>query len=138
MRVHWFYVFDLEAEGRKKPIGAWILQDGVLDYVFDPAYPDDEAIPSDLINRMLEVGEKVLGLEGLRYWREHVGYTHSASQIKEEDVTDYTMWFWERQAAVTEGCSLRRGGGLGAGAGQLPTKSAIAQTETRWTAMSST
>lgn len=103
MKVHWFYVFDLEAEGRKKPIGAWILQDGVLDYVFDPAYPDDEAIPSDLINRMLEVDAKVLGLEGLEYWQDHLGYTRSAGQIYEEDVTDYISWFREMHAAVTEG-----------------------------------
>ncbi len=101
VKVHWFYVFDMEAEGRKKPIGAWIIQDGKLDYVFDPAYPDDEAIPSDLINRMLEVDAKVLGLEGLEYWQGHVGYTRSASQIHEEDVTDYLTWIREKQAAVT-------------------------------------
>lgn len=92
MKVHWFYVFDLEAEGRKKPIGAWILQDGVLDYVFDPAYPEDEAIPSDLINRMLEVDAKVLGLEGLEYWQDHVGYNRSAGEIQEVEVTDYVEW----------------------------------------------
>lgn len=103
MKVHWFYVFDLEADDRKKPIGAWILQDGVLDYVFDPAYPNDEAIPSDLINRMLEVDAKVLGLEGLEYWQGRVGYTRSASQIHEEEVTDYIAWFREKQAAVTKG-----------------------------------
>lgn len=101
MRVHWFYVFDLEAEGRKKPIGAWIIQDGSLDYVFDPAYPDDEEIPSDLINRMLEVGEKLLGLDGLEYWQGHVGYTRSASQIYEEDVEDYAVWFRMVKATIT-------------------------------------
>jgi hypothetical protein len=99
--VHWFYVFDLEAEGRKKPIGAWILQDGVLDYVFDPAYPDDEAIPSDLINRMLEVDAKVLGLDGLEYWQGHVGYTRSASEIHMEEVVDYTGWIQNTKAAVS-------------------------------------
>lgn len=93
MKVHWFYVFDLEAEGRKKPVGAWIIQDGKLDYVFDPAYPNDEAIPSDLINRMLEVDAKVLGLEGLQYWQGHVGYTRSASQIVEEEVQDYAGFY---------------------------------------------
>jgi hypothetical protein len=102
MKVHWFYVFDLEADGRKKPIGAWIIQDGKLDYVFDPAYPRDEAIPSDLINRMLEVDAKVLGLEGLEYWQGHVGYTRSASQIFEREVVDYIGFFRELQDAVTE------------------------------------
>jgi len=101
VKVHWFYVFDLEADARKKPIGAWIIQDGVLDYVFDPAYPNDEDIPSDLINRMLESGERVLGLEGLEYWQGHVGYTRSASQINEEDVTDYPGWIRKMQATVT-------------------------------------
>lgn len=101
MKVHWFYVFDLEAEGRKKPIGAWIIQDGKLDYVFDPAYPDDEAKPSDLINRMLEAGQKVLGLEGLRYWQGRVGYTRSAGQIYEEDVTDYLNWIRKLEESVT-------------------------------------
>ncbi len=102
MKVHWFYVFDLEAEGRKKPIGAWIIQDGLLDYVFDPAFPDDEAIPSDLINRMLEVDAKVLGLEGLEYWQGHVGYTRSASKIHEEEVDDYAAFFRRMTAAVTK------------------------------------
>ena len=101
MKVHWFYVFDLEVEGRKKPIGAWILQDGKLDYVFDPAYPDDEAIPSDLINRMLEVGATVLGLEGLEYWQGHVGYTRSAGEIVEEEVQDYAD-FLARLSKVIE------------------------------------
>ncbi len=101
MKVHWFYVFDLEAEGRKKPIGAWIIQDGKLDYVFDPAYPDDEAIPSDLINRMLEVDAKVLGLEGLEYWQGHVGYTRSASEIHDEVLMDYAGWIRILRAAVT-------------------------------------
>lgn len=101
VKVHWFYVFDLEADGRKKPIGAWIIQDGSLDYVFDPAYPRDENIPSDLINRMLEAGEKLLGLEGLEYWQGHVGYTRSASQIFEEDVEDYAEWFRRMTEAVT-------------------------------------
>ena len=94
MKVHWFYVFDLEAEGRKKPIGAWILQDGKLDYVFDPAYPDDEAIPSDLINRMLEVGEKQLSREAFEYWQTHVGYLRCASEIHLEQIDDYTAFLW--------------------------------------------
>jgi hypothetical protein len=102
VKVHWFYVFDLEAEGRKKPIGAWILQDGVLDYLFDPAYPNDEAIPSDLINRMLEMDAKVLGLEGLEYWQGHVGYTRSASQIHYEEVLDYTEWIRIMKSTVTD------------------------------------
>lgn len=100
VKVHWFYVFDLEAEGRKKPIGAWILQDGKLDYVFNPAYPEDEAIPSDLINRMLEVGAKVLGLEGLEYWQGHVGYHRSAGEIVEEDVHDYAGFLARMNNAI--------------------------------------
>lgn len=66
-------------KGRKKPIGAWILQDGKLDYAFDPAYPDDEAIPSDLHKHGLVVDAKLLGLKGLTHWRGHVGYTRSGS-----------------------------------------------------------
>jgi hypothetical protein len=102
VKVHWFYVFDLEAEGRKKPIGAWILQDGVLDYVFDPAYPEDEAIPSDLINRMLEVDAKVLGLEGLEYWQGRVGYTRSAGEIVEEEVQNYAEFLARMSKAIAE------------------------------------
>lgn len=91
----------MEAEGRTKPIGAWIIQEGKLDYIFDPAYPDDEAIPSDLINRMLEMDAKVLGLEGLEYWRGHVGYTRSASEIQLEEVTDYVEWIRTIKKSIT-------------------------------------
>lgn len=76
-------------------------QDGKHDFVFDPAYPDDEAIPSDLINRMLEVGATVLGLEGLEYWRGHVGYYRSAGESVEEEVQDYVEWIRKKQAEVT-------------------------------------
>ncbi|MFA7332609.1 MAG: hypothetical protein WC326_16190 [Candidatus Delongbacteria bacterium] len=94
MRVLWFYVFEFDPDSsRKQPIGAWITQDGSLDYVFDPAYAEDEEIPSDLINRMLEVGEKLINREAFEYWQTHLGYFRSACEIHEEEVDDYADFF---------------------------------------------
>lgn len=91
MKVLWFYVFDFHPDSsRKQPIGAWITKDGNLDYVFDPDYPEDEEIPSDLINRMLDAGEKTISQDAFEYWRSHLGYYRSASQIHNEIVVDYT------------------------------------------------
>ncbi|MFA7332431.1 MAG: hypothetical protein WC326_15285 [Candidatus Delongbacteria bacterium] len=89
MKVLWFYVFEFHPDStRKQPIGAWIWVDGALDYVFDPAYPEDEAIPSDLINRMLEAGVRSINQAAFEYWQTHLGYFRSSSQVYEEEVSN--------------------------------------------------
>ncbi|MDP2361616.1 MAG: hypothetical protein Q8O14_12850 [bacterium] len=103
MKVLWFYVFEFDPDStRKQPIGAWITQDDRLDYVFDPAFPEDEEIPSDLINAMLEQDQRFVPREMLDYWRHHVGYYRSASEIQEEEVTDYAAFFRRLEALVTK------------------------------------
>ncbi|MDP1586502.1 MAG: hypothetical protein Q8M07_02060 [Prosthecobacter sp.] len=103
MKVLWFYVFDFHPDStRKAPIGAWITQDDRLDYEFNAAYPDDEDIPSDLINRMLEAGEKLVSREMLEYWQTHVGYYRSAGEIHEEDVSDYGEFLKRIRAAINQ------------------------------------
>ncbi|MDP2361952.1 MAG: hypothetical protein Q8O14_14580 [bacterium] len=102
MKVIWFYVFEFDPDStRKQPIGAWITQDGSLDYVFDPAFPEDEKKPSDLINVMMEQGQKLLSREAFEYWQGNLGYFRSASEIHEEDVDDYVAFFRRMEAAVT-------------------------------------
>jgi hypothetical protein len=103
MKVLWFYVFEFDPDStRKEPIGAWITQNESLDYVFDPAYPEDEAVPSDLINRMLEQDQRVVSREMLEYWQGNLGYSRCASEIHEEDVADYREFFRQMTAAVTK------------------------------------
>jgi hypothetical protein len=94
VKVLWFYVFELHPDStRTKPLGAWITKDESLDYVFDPAFPDDEQMASDVVNAMVERGQKDFPRESLDYWREHLGYFRSGSEIQEEDVIDYVAFF---------------------------------------------
>jgi hypothetical protein len=102
VKVLWFYVFEFHPDStRTQPIGAWITKDGELDYVFDPAFPEDEEIPSDLINRMLETGDKVFSREAFEYWHTRVGYYRSSSEIHEEEVVDYEVFLRRLAFAIT-------------------------------------
>jgi hypothetical protein len=94
VKVLWFYVFEFHPDStRKQPIGAWITKDGSLDYVFDPAFPDDEQMASDVVNALVERGQKEIPRESLEYWQQHVGYYRSASEVQETHVTDYAAFF---------------------------------------------
>jgi hypothetical protein len=94
VKVLWFYVFDFHPDStRTQPIGAWITKDGSLDYVFDPAFPDDEQMVSDVVNALVERGLKEFPRESLEYWREHLGYYRSAGEILEEPTDDYAAFF---------------------------------------------
>lgn len=102
MKVLWFYVFEFHPDStRTRPIGAWITKDGSLDYLFDSGYPEDEEVPSDLINRMLEAGEKVVSRQAFEYWQTRLGYYRSASEIHEEEVDDYSAFFRYLVAGIT-------------------------------------
>ncbi len=102
MKVLWFYIFEFHPDSmRTRPIGAWITKDGSLDYVFDPAFPDDEQMASDVVNALVERGQKKFPRESLEYWQRHVGYYRSASEIHEEDVHDYTAFYLRITGSIT-------------------------------------
>jgi hypothetical protein len=93
VKVLWFYVFEFHPDStRTQPIGAWITKDGSLDYVFDPAFPDDEQMASDVVNALVERGQKEFPRESMEYWLDHLGYYRSAGELQEKEVVDYAAF----------------------------------------------
>ena len=56
---------------------------------------------SDVVNALVERGQKEFPRESLEYWQQHVGYYRSAGEIQEEDVADYAVFFKHIEVAVT-------------------------------------
>lgn len=102
MRTQFFFVHEFTPESRRtKPIGAWIrTEDGSVDYLFSPDYPEDEQLASDVVNRLIESGIGAVGEDFLEYWRDHVGYSRSASGIEWREGKSYP----EIIADLTKSC----------------------------------
>jgi hypothetical protein len=72
--------------------------------VFDPAFPEDEQKASDVVNALLERGQKKFPRESMEHWRQRLGNCCGAGEIQEENVTDYNQVFRRIEAEVKVSC----------------------------------
>ena len=102
MKLRLFYVYEFPPNPRRnRPIGAWIhREDGGIDYAFNPDYPEDEKLASDVVKRMIVNETDPVTDVFLECCQIHMGCFRSATEIETHETDNYAEFYKKLLKAI--------------------------------------